>query len=531
MRNNQPVTNREQRYRDEESLISTTDLESRITYANPAFCHIAGFQLEELMGQHHNMVRHPDMPGVAFADLWTHLKANKSWMGLVKNRCKNGDHYWVSAFVTPIRDPHGKVVEYQSVRSAPTEAQKQRAERVYAMLRNKKKPIPLRLPRHRLTWFLLGGQGLGLMLSVLLMLQHVASPWLWLLLLIPLLALSASVLQALRLHNLAEMAKAHFDNPMMELLYTGRSDDMAAIELAMLMTKAELRAVVARSQQACEHVLQSTRQDQQQVDAIADTLVMQQGETNMIATAMDEMTASIREVAHSAADASRLLSETQHLFSEGKQNLEETSSSVIALDGELQRSQRVIHMLAEQCRAIDSILLVISGIANQTNLLALNAAIEAARAGDQGRGFAVVADEVRQLATRTQASTGEIQEIINRLQATANEAESALVIGSQRSAECHEKAVASQDMLVQLNSLLQQVGINSTQIAQAVEEQFQVTNDMNGRIHAVKGLADQACDGSADVSQGFKRLIDTLMAVERLVRQFQHKTDVTTKGI
>lgn len=119
MRINQPVTQRERLYPEHQSLISTTDLESRITYANDEFCHIAGFNLEELQGEHHNLVRHPDMPKQAFADLWHHIRAGKSWMGPVKNRCKNGDHYWVSAFVTPIKDAHGKVVEYQSVRTAP----------------------------------------------------------------------------------------------------------------------------------------------------------------------------------------------------------------------------------------------------------------------------------------------------------------------------------------------------------------------------------------------------------------------------
>ena len=122
MRVNHPVTQRERLYPEHQNLISTTDLESRITDANEEFCQIAGFGLEELQGAPHNLVRHPDMPTQAFADMWAHLRQNKSWMGPVKNRCKNGDHYWVSAFVTPIQDASGKTVEYQSVRTAPDEA-------------------------------------------------------------------------------------------------------------------------------------------------------------------------------------------------------------------------------------------------------------------------------------------------------------------------------------------------------------------------------------------------------------------------
>lgn len=142
MRVNQPVTQRERLYPSHQNLISTTDLESRITYANDEFCQIAGFTLEELQGAPHNLVRHPDMPPQAFADMWRHLREGKSWMGPVKNRCKNGDHYWVNAFVTP----SDKVVEYQSVRTAPDDAVKQRAERVYDEMRRGKTPGPAPAP-------------------------------------------------------------------------------------------------------------------------------------------------------------------------------------------------------------------------------------------------------------------------------------------------------------------------------------------------------------------------------------------------
>ena len=110
MRNNQPVSQREYAFPDQQRPISTTDLKGQITYCNDIFAEVSGFARDELIRAPHNLVRHPDMPPAAFADLWRTLKAGRSWMGLVKNRCKNGDHYWVSAFATPvIRD--GAVVE------------------------------------------------------------------------------------------------------------------------------------------------------------------------------------------------------------------------------------------------------------------------------------------------------------------------------------------------------------------------------------------------------------------------------------
>ncbi|WP_043598048.1 methyl-accepting chemotaxis protein, partial [Aeromonas diversa] len=156
----------------------------------------------------------------------------------------------------------------------------------------------------------------------------------------------------------------------------------------------------------------------------------------------------------------------------------------------------------------------------QTNLLALNAAIEAARAGDQGRGFAVVADEVRQLATRTQSSTGEIQTIIHRLQSSASEAEHAMQAGSALSSGCQIKAKASGELLEQINAMLLQMAASSTQIAQAVDEQSQVTTDMNDRIHTIKVLADDSRERSGEAAHGIDQRVVQLGELERLVRQF-----------
>lgn len=126
MRNNQPITQHERVYPAEQRLITTTNLKGIITYCNEAFIDISGFSREELMSAPHNLIRHPDVPPAVFAHMWTTLKAGRPWMGIVKNRCKNGDHYWVSAYVTPIYD-QGAVVGYESVRVKPTAEQIQRA--------------------------------------------------------------------------------------------------------------------------------------------------------------------------------------------------------------------------------------------------------------------------------------------------------------------------------------------------------------------------------------------------------------------
>ncbi|MCB1996804.1 MAG: methyl-accepting chemotaxis protein, partial [Rhodoferax sp.] len=130
MRRNLPVTGQEYPLRDGMTIVSRTDLKGRITYVNDDFVEAAGFTLDELIGQPHNLVRHPDMPEQAFADLWQTLKAGRPWTGLVKNRRKNGDHYWVVANATPVLDG-GQVTGYMSVRTRPTRQQVAAAEAAY----------------------------------------------------------------------------------------------------------------------------------------------------------------------------------------------------------------------------------------------------------------------------------------------------------------------------------------------------------------------------------------------------------------
>jgi methyl-accepting chemotaxis protein len=139
MRNNQPVTQKEVIFSAEKMIVSKTDLKGQITFVNRDFIEISGFTEAELLGQPHNLVRHPDMPPAAFSDLWRNLKAERPWTGMVKNRCKNGDHYWVVANVTPIFE-NGKVAGYMSVRSLPTRAQVDDAEKAYRDLREGRAP-------------------------------------------------------------------------------------------------------------------------------------------------------------------------------------------------------------------------------------------------------------------------------------------------------------------------------------------------------------------------------------------------------
>ncbi|TAJ77840.1 MAG: PAS domain-containing protein [Gallionellaceae bacterium] len=143
MRTNMPVTNVEREFRDGETIVSKTDLKGQITYVNPYYCEMSGYSERESIGQPHNYIRHPDMPPEAFADLWATLKAGKPWTGIVKNRCKNGDYYWVVANATPIRES-GQVIGYMSVRTKPSRTAVEATAKIYQEIRDGKSNYKVR---------------------------------------------------------------------------------------------------------------------------------------------------------------------------------------------------------------------------------------------------------------------------------------------------------------------------------------------------------------------------------------------------
>ncbi|WP_296217038.1 methyl-accepting chemotaxis protein, partial [Pseudomonas sp. UBA2684] len=416
MRQNLPVTGRNLELPKDANILSTTSPQSHITYVNPDFIKISGFTEEELLGQPHNIVRHPDMPSAAFEHMWSTLKAGRSWMGLVKNRCKNGDHYWVSAYVTPITK-NGSTVEYQSVRTKPDPEQVQAAENLYAQLRSGKSATPkwsvsLSVKILLLIW--------GSALSSLMVagIFTGASPSDLLLAVLVSGGLSSVGIMALLspLGKLLARVKNISNNPLSQILYTGRNDEFGQIEFALRMMQAETGAVIGRIGDASNRLGEHARGLLKDIESSNFLTVEQQAETDQIATAVNQMAASIQEVASNAQHAADAAGRADSETSSGQRLVAHTSQSITALEGEIRQAAQVIHELEGQSNEISKVLDVIRGIAEQTNLLALNAAIEAARAGEQGRGFAVVADEVRSLAARTQQSTTDIQSMISALQ-------------------------------------------------------------------------------------------------------------------
>ncbi|KAF0861662.1 PAS domain-containing protein [Pseudomonas sp. LD120] len=498
MKINLPVTGRNVDFAPDANILSTTDLTSAITYANPDFIDISGYSREELLGSAHNLLRHPDMPAAAFGHMWRTLKRGRSWMGLVKNRCKNGDHYWVSAYVTPVtRD--GQTVEYQSVRTKPTPEQVEAAQRAYAQL-NHPRASTWRWPVLSLRLRLCATISCGFIGTFGVSAWLLPQTWMFQGALAALglgLSMIGVSLQLRPLSRLTERARQVGDNPLSQGIYTGRADEFGRIEFALQMLEAQVGAVVGRIGDASQRLAGHAAELVEHLHSSHHSTLEQQAETDQVAAAIHQMAASVAEVASHAQQASVAADQAESETREGHQLVGESRSAVMRLASELERATEVIHQLEGHSTDITGVLEVIRSIAEQTNLLALNAAIEAARAGEQGRGFAVVADEVRGLAQRTQDSTNEIQRMISTLQNGARNAVEAMQHSSQHVESSVDQAKRAAEALDGISQRVNQITEMSLQIAAAVEEQSAVSEDINRNIMGIRN----ACEATASAGQ------------------------------
>ncbi|HEB54721.1 MAG TPA: methyl-accepting chemotaxis protein [Gammaproteobacteria bacterium] len=250
-------------------------------------------------------------------------------------------------------------------------------------------------------------------------------------------------------------------------------------------------------------------------------VMQQQSETEQVATAMNEMTATVQEVARHASEAVTLAQSANEESVSGKNIVSETTSVINKLAAEIERSASVINELESDSENIGSVLDVIKGIAEQTNLLALNAAIEAARAGDQGRGFAVVADEVRTLASRTQQSTEEIQNMIERLQRNSRQAVEVMQASKDCAGTSVEKADAASVSLMTITESVTKISDMNVQIATAAEEQSSVSEEINRNISNINEVVRQTAEGTGEISEASSELAQLSHDLQQLISQFK----------
>ncbi len=427
MRENLPVTAAEFELSSYDVIITHTDLDGRILYANDAFLKASGYALDEVIGQPQNLIRHPDMPARAFEDLWRTIRAGRPWAGIVKNRRKDGGFYWVAANVTPVFEA-GVPTGYMSVRTKPSPEQVRSATRVYAQLQRRGRARLrlaggevirtgvrgvidrlLRLPVTLRLWSVMVALMVMMVLQVVAALQTLpagaASRWLaWLpgCLGVPLACASGFYLTRrilLPLRSLNETAVGVLCGRI-EQRFAEQGDEQIRLLASMLnQMNAKLVGTLIDTRLAIDVIRDAT-------GALASGNADLAQRTEEQASAIEETTASLVGVTQTAegnaADSERADAASR-----------DTAEAALVASQEARRTVEAMAQVRAHSRRIGEITSVIDGIAFQTNIIALNASVEAARAGQHGRGFAVVAAEVRNLAQKAAVAAGEIKGLID----------------------------------------------------------------------------------------------------------------------
>jgi aerotaxis receptor len=508
MRVNQPISQRELPFPSGESLISVTDLKGRITYCNAAFIEVSGFSRDELLGQPHNLVRHPDMPAEAFRDMWATIESGLPWTGLVKNRRKNGDHYWVQANATPMKDGE-RIVGYLSVRTEPSREAVQAAESLYATMREEaatgrrlhvlhhgavrradlagRVVSALRLGagarlaalQLALAAAVIGAEAAGGLPAAAAVALFGGLGVAWLSLRTTLGPIEATVADAYR------MAAGDLTHPVTE----GAEGRVGELQLALRQMAVNLRAVVRDTRQEVLRLESAAREIAAGAGDLSGRTESQAGSLEQTAASMEEINSTVQNSAAAAAEGARLAARTTEVSQRSNAAVQAVADTMTGI--------------ADSSRRIGEIVHVIEGVAFQTNILALNAAVEAARAGEQGRGFAVVASEVRSLAQRTTVAAKEIKQLIA-------ESSERVDVGNHRTQDAQARMTEALQAVAKVGHTLEAISTAAAEQQNGIAQINEAVSHMDGLTQQNAAMVEQLAASSSGLSSQVASVNDSM---------------------
>ncbi|MEZ5659565.1 MAG: methyl-accepting chemotaxis protein [Burkholderiaceae bacterium] len=517
VRKNLPITQTEYRLSPDAALVSTTDEKGRIVHCNESFIEASGFTRDELIGQPHNLIRHPDMPEEAFRDMWATIQQGRLWTGMVKNRRQNGDHYWVNANVTPLT-AGDRIVGYLSVRETPSREAVAEAERLYAKMRGEAERGRLvhRLSEGhvwrstvfgRLTRALrFGPNGRLAMLSSAfiaaasaagIVLNRLGLPdWAHGVIALTLAGLLYASLRAMLLTPVKEIedfAKSLAACDLGVRFKSDRAGVFAGVGMALSQVSQNTRAVIADVRAEIDAMgvtlteLAASKQD------LSNRTESQAAALQETASAMEEITTSVRVSADQARSSAGTAKEAREITEHSHRTVGEVVQTM--------------DQIGESSRRVSEIVNVIESIAFQTNILALNASVEAARAGDQGRGFAVVASEVRSLAQRSGDAAKEIHELISESAAHVND-------GLQVTRKARDTIDTALAQVISMGSLAEEIADGAAEQSNGISQVGEAVTHLDSVTQQNTAMVEELAASSAALS----RQADELSNSVRLFR-------------
>ncbi len=521
MRLNLPVTNVEHTFPPDPSakIISVTDTKGIITYVNDTFVNMCGYSREELLGQPHNIVRHPDMPAAVFKLMWDTIQQGKSFMGIVKNRSKDGGFYWVNAFIIPIVE-NGRITGYESVRTAASRNQIARAEKIYARI-NAGKKVTKR-------WYLLNAGSYALFLAsagYMVLDAHMFSS-------VPCLLVTLGIIgyNIYRKNHMLDLLSRKFEttvDTVNSLIYSDRTGVESDVIYNIIYNIKEVDSIMTRIKETSEQIddlaTEGLLQHEQGINHVrtrTEAMKTILTEMNSIADDLAKMIDMVHDTSKQTVDASN---QTSQLIAQGQNNSDQALAIIDGLYHSITQITTDIQALAANVDAIEQASRLIKGVANQTNLLALNAAIEAARSGEAGKGFAVVADDIRSLSTRTEQATLQIQSLILGFKKTAKQTVNIAKRNQEQAQDGVEHMHASHDKLEEVLQSVNNINTLISNVSKAVRTHESTAHDITKKVHKIDVMSKNTLTSTQDNLKQVQELQALASMLNDMVTRFARK--------